>query len=55
MFTSFDKAIAAAVMGLLAILEVTIGPLPWLNEQWALSLIAAITPIIVFLVPNRET
>lgn len=55
MFTSADKAIAAAILGILSLITLWWGNhgLEWITEEWILGVLAVITPIIVFLVPNR--
>lgn len=49
-----NKAIAAAVMSLLALMEEFIGRNFGINEEWVITTIAILTPIIVWLIPNRQ-
>lgn len=54
MFTDMDKALVAAILGVLSILSIAFGwHLTWITEEGILAVIAIITPIIVYLVPNR--
>jgi hypothetical protein len=54
MFTSFDKALVAVVMGLLSISKIVFGWNIGLSEEAVLGIIAAVTPILVWLVPNKS-
>ncbi|HKD27852.1 MAG TPA: hypothetical protein VKC66_18345 [Xanthobacteraceae bacterium] len=51
----YAKAIAAGVMALASVLTLAFhAELPsWLTEEWLLSIFAVLTPILVFLIPNR--
>ncbi len=53
---AYAKAIAAGVMALLAWLSVTFGwEVPgWVSEEALSSLLLAVAPFIVWLVPNRS-
>ena len=53
---AYAKAIAAGVMALLAWLSVTFGwEVPgWLTEEAISSLLLALAPLVVWLVPNRR-
>jgi hypothetical protein len=55
MVTGLDKAIVAAIMSILALIEIAFGFNVGhdLTEEWLLGLIAILTPILVWLVPNR--
>lgn len=50
----YSKAIVAAVMALLLIIEAWTG---WksemIDEAWVLTILGVLTPILVWLVPNR--
>lgn len=48
-----NKAIAAAIMSLLTLLELYFGFKSGITEEWLLALIAILTPIIVWIIPNR--
>lgn len=51
----FAKAIVALIMAVLLIIEVWTG---WksemITEEWVISILAILTPIIVFFVPNAK-
>lgn len=54
MFTSIDKAIVAAIMALIFIgnqFGLNIG----LSEQTVTLIVGVLTPILVYLVPNKRT
>lgn len=55
MFTgAANKALVAALMGVLIILDQVFGiRFEWLSEQWITSLLAVISPILVYFVRNR--
>jgi len=55
MFTSADKAIAAIVMGIatLATLWFHVEIPGWLNESSIAQGLAVLTPILVYLIPNK--
>lgn len=56
MFSSVDKALVAIVMGL-AFLATTIFHVSipgWLNEANVTQVLAVLTPILVFLIPNKK-
>lgn len=55
MFTSIDKAIVAAVMGLLFILQTSGINIPiWFSEDWVTTVIGVLTPILIWFIPNKE-
>jgi len=55
MFGEYTKAIVAAIMGILTLLTAWFNwHLPWLSEEWVLSLIAILTPLFVLIFPNSE-
>jgi hypothetical protein len=55
MFTTADKALVAIVMGI-AFLATTIFHIQipgWLNEANVTQVLAVLTPILVYLIPNK--
>jgi hypothetical protein len=55
MFTTIDKAIVAAIMGLIFILQTNEILLPaFLTEAWITSLVGIATPIVVYFWPNKK-
>jgi hypothetical protein len=55
MITSFDKAIAALIMGLIYIANTFFGFNFGLTEDAVTAIVAALTPILVWLVPNKQS
>ena len=55
MFTTIDKALAALVMGVLSILNLLFGIDLGLSPETVSAIIAALTPLIVYLIPNKAT
>ena len=53
MFTSIDKAIVAVVMAALYLLNTFTGLDIGLSEETVTGIIAAVTPLLVWLVPNK--
>ncbi|QEX18555.1 hypothetical protein FRZ44_38620 [Hypericibacter terrae] len=55
MFTTLDKALVALVMAILAILNQAFGIVTpsFLTEGNVTAIIAAITPLLVYVVPNK--
>jgi hypothetical protein len=56
MFTSLDKAIVAIVMAF-AFLATTLFHVSipgWLNEANVTQVLAVLTPILVYLIPNKQ-
>ena len=53
MFTSFDKAIVAVIMGILLILEQIFGWSFGLTEEGVTVILAVLTPIFVYFFPNK--
>lgn len=51
--SAFNKAIVAVVMAVLTLVEVWGGWHFGISEDWVVSLLAILTPILVWLVPNR--
>jgi len=55
MFTSIDKALVALVMSLLVLAEWLIGWSPaGVSEETVTTIISLLTPILVWLVPNKK-
>jgi hypothetical protein len=54
MITSIDKALIALVMGVLYLLNTFAGINIGLSEETIATLIAALTPVLVWLVPNKS-
>lgn len=56
MFTDFDKALVAAVLSILSILALVFDwNLKWISEEGITAVIAIVTPLLVYFVPNKET
>jgi hypothetical protein len=53
MFTTFDKALVALVMALLSLVNLGFGIDLGLDEATVGAIIAALTPLAVYLWPNR--
>lgn len=53
MFTTMDKALVALVMGLLSILNLMYGIDLGVSPETISTIIAALTPILVWLIPNK--
>jgi len=54
MFTSIDKALIAAIMGILFIIQTFTGfSLPWLTQDAVATLIGLLTPVLVWATPNK--
>lgn len=53
MFTSIDKALVALVMGVLYILNSVFGINFGIPETTVASIIGALTPILVWAIPNK--
>lgn len=53
MFTSIDKALIALIMGILYIMNSVFGVSFGLTEQTVASIVGVLTPILVWLVPNK--
>lgn len=55
MFTTVDKALVALIMSVLFLLNYFGGlSVPFLTEGTVTAIIAGLTPILTYLVPNRE-
>jgi hypothetical protein len=55
MFTSIDKALTAIVMAVLYLLNSLGGIDIGLSEETVAAILAALTPLLVWLVPNKQT
>jgi hypothetical protein len=53
MVTEFDKAIVAAIMAILGILTLWTGWIHGYTEEQILTVVMVLSPILVYLVPNR--
>lgn len=53
MFTSIDKALVALVMGVLFLLNTFAGIDLGVSEETVTAIIAAATPLLVWLIPNK--
>lgn len=54
MFTSIDKALVAAIMGILFIVQTFTGfNLSWISADTVTTVIGLLTPILVWAVPNK--
>ena len=55
MFTSIDKALIAAVMGILFIIQTFTGfSFAWLTTDTVATVIGLLTPILVWAIPNKS-
>lgn len=55
MFTSVDKALVAAIMGLAYIASQFGIVVPaWFTEPWVTTVLGIITPFLVYFVPNKK-
>jgi hypothetical protein len=55
MFTSIDKALVAAIMGILFIVQTFSGiNLSWLSQDTVATVIGLLTPVLVWAVPNKK-
>ena len=54
MFTQLDKAIAAAIMAVISVIALAGGLADTLTEEWVAGVVAVLTPILVWLIPNRH-
>jgi len=55
MFTSFDKALAAIVMGVIYLLNSVFGLNLGISADTVNTIIVAVTPLLVWLLPNKST
>ena len=55
MFTSIDKALVAAIMGILFIVQTYTGfSLSWLTPETVSTIIGLDTPVLVWAIPNKK-
>ena len=55
MFTSIDKALVAAIMGILFIVQTYTGmKLWWATHDTIATIIGLVTPVLVWAIPNRK-
>lgn len=54
MFTTLDKALVALVMGILSILNLVFGVNLGLDPATVSTVIAALTPFLVYFIPNKK-
>jgi hypothetical protein len=55
MFTSIDKALVAAVMGILFIIQTFTGfSFAWLTTDTVATVIGLLTPVLVWAIPNKS-
>lgn len=53
MFTSFDKALAALLGAIVYFLGVIGVEIPWLTPEAIQNIAVGVTPILVWLIPNK--
>ena len=55
MFTSIDKALVAAIMGILFIVQTYTGfSMAWATPDTIASIIGLVTPVLVWAIPNKR-
>ena len=55
MFTSIDKALVAAIMGILFIVQTYTGfSMAWATPDMIATIIGLITPVLVWAIPNKK-
>lgn len=55
MWSSVDKALVALVMSVVFLLNYFLGiSLGWLTQDTVAAVVAALTPLLVYLVPNKK-
>ncbi len=54
MFTTMDKALVALIMGLLSLLNLVFGVDLGISVEAVSSVIALVTPFLVWLIPNKS-
>ena len=55
MFSSIDKALVAAIMGLLFIIQTYTGfSLSWISAETVSTIVGLITPVLVWAIPNKK-
>jgi hypothetical protein len=55
MFSNIDKAIVAAVMGILFIIQTYTGfSTSWISADAVATIVGLITPVLVWAIPNKK-
>ena len=55
MFTSIDKALVAAIMGILFIVQTYTGfNMAWVTPDTIATIIGLVTPVLVWVIPNKK-
>jgi hypothetical protein len=55
MFTSIDKALVAAIMGILFIVQTYTGfSMAWATPDTIVTIIGLVTPVLVWAIPNKK-
>lgn len=55
MFTQLDKAIVAAVMGVLFIIQTYTGfSTSWITAETVATIVGLLTPVLVWAIPNKK-
>ena len=55
MFTSIDKALVAAIMGILFIVQTYTGfSMAWVTPDTIAIIIGLVTPVLVWAIPNKK-
>lgn len=55
MFTSVDKAVGALILAVISIMSLLgVFSSDLVTDEWVSGVVAALTPIIVYLLPNRK-
>ena len=55
MFTSIDKALVAAIMGILFIVQYFTGfSTSWISADTVVTIVGLITPVLVWAIPNKK-
>ena len=55
MFSSIDKALTAAIMGILFIVQTYTGvSIGWLTPETVSTIIGLLTPVLVWAIPNKK-
>ena len=55
MFTQIDKALVAAIMGILFIVQTFTGfSTSWISAETVSTIVGLITPVLVWAIPNKK-
>lgn len=55
MFTSIDKALVAAIMGILFVVQTYTGfSTSWITADTVSTIVGLITPVLVWAIPNKK-